>query len=49
MIKLPTGDKDVGNGTGKTDGSVDLIVSKEAAKVVEISGFGGYEFRGQAR
>ena len=24
----------------------DLIVSKEAAKLVEVSGFGGYEFRG---
>jgi hypothetical protein len=47
MVKLPTGDKDVGNGTGKADGSVDLIVSKEAAKVVEVSGFAGYEFLGQ--
>ena len=47
MVKLPTADKDVGNGTGKADGSIDLIVSKEAAKVVEVSGFGGYEFRGQ--
>src|SRR5438093_2855384 len=48
MVKLPTGKKDIGNGTGKADGSVDLIVSKEAAKLVEIAGFGGYEFRGKA-
>ena len=31
----------------QTDVSVDCIVSKEAAKVVEVSGFGGYEFRGK--
>jgi peptidoglycan-associated lipoprotein len=46
MVKLPTGKSDVGVSTGKADGSIDLIVSKEAAKLVEISGFGGYEFRG---
>jgi outer membrane protein OmpA-like peptidoglycan-associated protein len=46
MVKLPTGKTDAGVSTGKADGSVDLIVSKEAAKLVEISGFGGYEFRG---
>jgi outer membrane protein OmpA-like peptidoglycan-associated protein len=46
MVKLPTGKADAGVSTGKADGSVDLIVSKEAAKRVEISGFGGYEFRG---
>jgi outer membrane protein OmpA-like peptidoglycan-associated protein len=46
MVKLPTGKSDVGVSTGKADGSVDLIVSKEAAKLVEVSGFGGYEFRG---
>jgi peptidoglycan-associated lipoprotein len=46
MVKLPTGKKDVGVSTGKADGSIDLIVSKEAAKLVEVSGFGGYEFRG---
>jgi outer membrane protein OmpA-like peptidoglycan-associated protein len=46
MVKLPTGKKDAGVSTGKVDGSVDVIVSKEAAKLVEVSGFGGYEFRG---
>src|SRR5439155_3062636 len=47
LVKLPTGKSDVGVSTGKADGSVDLIVSKEAAKLVEIAGYGGYEFRGQ--
>src|SRR5438093_1344766 len=48
LVKVPTGKKDVGNGTGKADVAVDAIVSKEAAKVVEVSGFGGYEWRGSA-
>ena len=47
LFKLPTGDKDVGVSTGKLDTAIDLIVSKEAAKLVDISGFGGYEWRGQ--
>jgi outer membrane protein OmpA-like peptidoglycan-associated protein len=47
IVKLPTGKKDVGNGTGKTDFSIDAIVSKEAKQLVEVSGFGGYEWRGQ--
>jgi outer membrane protein OmpA-like peptidoglycan-associated protein len=46
MVKLPTGDDSSGVSTGKTDFSIDLIASKEAAKLVEISGFGGYEWRG---
>jgi outer membrane protein OmpA-like peptidoglycan-associated protein len=47
MIKLPTGKSDVGVSTGKADGSLDLIVSKEAAKMVDVSGYAGYEFRGK--
>src|SRR5437762_306154 len=47
IVKLPTADKDVGNGTGKADFAVDFIASKEAAKLVDWSGFAGYEFRGQ--
>src|SRR5262249_31379550 len=47
IVKVPTGDQDVGNSTGKADVSVDGIVSKEAAKLVELSGFAGYEWRGQ--
>src|SRR5262245_42349563 len=46
MVKLPTGDKDIGVSTGKADFSVDAIVSKEASKLVEVAGFGGYEWRG---
>ena len=46
MVKLPMGKSDVGVSTGKADGSIDLIVSKEAAKLVEVSGYGGYEFLG---
>ncbi len=38
MAKLPTGDKDIGNSTGKPDFSLDAILSKEAAQVVEVGG-----------
>jgi peptidoglycan-associated lipoprotein len=47
IIKAPTGKFDVGVSTGKPDVIVDLIVSKEAKKLVEVSGFGGYEWRGK--
>jgi outer membrane protein OmpA-like peptidoglycan-associated protein len=47
MIKVPTGKFDAGVSTGKPDVSVDLVVSKEAAKLVEVSGYGGYEWRGK--
>ena len=46
MLKLPTAKDSVGNGTGKLDGGVDLVISKEASKLVEIAGYGGYEWRG---
>ncbi|MGH9141572.1 MAG: OmpA family protein [Vicinamibacterales bacterium] len=46
MIKLPTGKVDAGVSTGKADFSIDGVVSKEAAKLVEVSGYGGYEWRG---
>ncbi len=46
MIKLPTGKVDAGVSTGKPDFSIDGVVSKEAAKLVEVSGYGGYEWRG---
>jgi outer membrane protein OmpA-like peptidoglycan-associated protein len=46
LVKLPTAKKDVGNGTGKADFLVDLIVSKEVSRLAEISGYAGYEFRG---
>ena len=47
IIKAPTGKSDVGVSTGKPDVMLDLIVSKEAAKLVEVSGYGGYEWRGK--
>jgi hypothetical protein len=47
MVKLPTGDVDKGVSTGKTDVSFDLVVSKEASKLVEVSAYGGWEVRGQ--
>src|SRR5882762_9151953 len=37
LLKVPTGKPDLG---------WDVIVSKEAAKLVEVSGYGGYQFRG---
>jgi outer membrane protein OmpA-like peptidoglycan-associated protein len=45
MLKLPTGDSDNGVSTGKTDFSIDAIVS--AAKAAEVSGYAGIEWRGQ--
>ena len=48
MVKAPTGKKDAGVSTGKTDFALDAIISKEASKLVEVSGYGGYEWRGSA-
>jgi peptidoglycan-associated lipoprotein len=47
LVKLPTGDFDAGASTGKADVAIDLVASKEAARKVEFSAFGGYEFRGK--
>jgi outer membrane protein OmpA-like peptidoglycan-associated protein len=47
LVKIPTGDEDAGVSSGKTDFSVDFIASQEAARSVEISGFAGYEVRGE--
>ena len=47
MFKLPTAsDEDEGVGTGKADFAFDLIASKEINQRVELSGFGGFIFRG---
>lgn len=46
MTKLPTGKKEAGVTTGKTDLMFDLIASHEISRVVELSGYGGYEKRG---
>jgi outer membrane protein OmpA-like peptidoglycan-associated protein len=47
-VKLPTGDKDSGAGTGKAGGLVDFVVSKNAGGVVEVAGYAGAAFRGNA-
>src|SRR5206468_10859068 len=47
LVKVPTGDKDVGNSTGSADFAIDFIASKEAAQKVEVAGYAGYEFRGK--
>jgi len=44
--KVATGKVSAGVSTGKPDLGFDLIVSKEAAKKVDVSGYGGYEFQG---
>jgi outer membrane protein OmpA-like peptidoglycan-associated protein len=46
-FKLPTGDKDVGAGTGKFDAMFDLVVSKHVNDAVEVSGYGGFALRGK--
>jgi len=47
IAKLPTGDDAAGGSTGKTDFSFDFVASKELNRHVEVSGYGGYEFRGK--
>jgi outer membrane protein OmpA-like peptidoglycan-associated protein len=47
IIKAPTGDSDAGASTGKADFLVDFIASKELRRQVDLSGYAGYEFRGQ--
>jgi len=48
IVKVPTGDRTAGVGTGKADVLVDAIVSKEMNQKVELSGFGGFIWRGKA-
>ena len=48
LVKLPTGNEDSGASTGKTDFAVDFLASKEAGRKVDIAGFAGYEWRGEA-
>ena len=47
IVKAPTGDSDIGVSTGKADFLVDLIASKELHRYLELTGYAGYEFRGQ--
>ena len=45
LVKVPTGDEDVGNTTGKPDGAFDVIVSKDLG-ALEAAAYGGFTFRG---
>jgi outer membrane protein OmpA-like peptidoglycan-associated protein len=45
-VKLPTGSADDGAGTGRADFAMDAILSREFNQRVELSGFGGFIFRG---
>ena len=47
VVKTPTGDADAGVSTGKADFAFDLIVSKETSGRIDLTAFGGYEFRGE--
>jgi peptidoglycan-associated lipoprotein len=47
MLKLPTGDKKSGAGTGKTDFALDVIASKDVNQHVEVAGYGGFIVRGK--
>ena len=50
MFKMPTAkDTDEGVGTGKMDFLFDFIASKEINQNVELSGYGGFIFRGDPR
>ena len=49
IVKLPTGDKDAGCRTGKTDFAFDFVASKETARTVEVAGYGGYRVPRRAR
>ena len=47
LVKIPTAsDEDEGVGTGKLDFALDAIISKELNERVELSGYGGFMFRG---
>lgn len=46
IVKVPTGNKDTGVSTGKADFLVDVITSKEAGGVADVSGYAGGEFQG---
>jgi outer membrane protein OmpA-like peptidoglycan-associated protein len=45
-VKLPTASRDDGLGTGSPDFLVDAILSKEVNQRLDVSGFGGFRFRG---
>ncbi len=45
-MKLPTADVDKGAGSGEYDYFADVILSKEIARSVEVTGFTGFAWRG---
>ncbi len=45
-VKLPTADKDKGAGSGEYDYFADVVLSKEMARRVEVTGFTGMAWRG---
>lgn len=47
LVKAPTGKLDRGVSTGKADVALDAIVSSEVRRMVDLSGYAGYEWRGQ--
>ncbi len=47
IVKAPTGKDDKGTSTGKADFAVDFIASSEVRTRFDLSGFAGYEWRGQ--
>jgi len=47
LVKVPTGSVVNGVSTGKTDVSAQVIVSKDIAQLVNVSGYGGYAYRGE--
>src|SRR5207344_232363 len=46
IVKFPTGDTESGASTGKLDGMLDFIISKEFNKRVELTGTAGQIWRG---
>jgi len=46
IVKVPTGSTSVGVSTGKADVFADFIASKELARVVDVSGYAGYQYTG---
>jgi outer membrane protein OmpA-like peptidoglycan-associated protein len=47
VVKAPTGKEEEGVSTGKPDFALDFIASSEVSRMIEFSGYAGYEFRGQ--
>ncbi len=45
-IKIPTADETTGAGTGEFDYFTDVILSREISQRIELTGYGGFAFRG---